>query len=158
MKIISYGTKQSPETRRPFLVEDAVAEYSETETVSSPQDVVDLMRICFYADMHTEEHLWLIAFDASGRVKGVFEVSHGTSTASLIDPAAIFMRALLVGANRIALVHNHPSGCCSPSNADVATTERIQQAGKLLNVPLTDHIIIGIGTWFSFMANGMLEE
>ena len=158
MKIRTCGTRQDPETRRPFLVEEAVAEYAGPDTAKSPWDVAQIMCSCFHADMMTEEHAWLLALDAQGRPKGVFEFACGTATAAPIDPAAVFMRALLAGAARIILVHNHPTGNCMPSGADAETTERIRKAGQLLNVRLDDHIIVGPGSFFSFRASGLIKD
>jgi DNA repair protein RadC len=69
-------------------------------------------------------------------------ISVGTLTGSLIHPREVFQPALAYGASGVILVHNHPSGIALPSNADVAVTEQLVAAGKILGVSLLDHVIV----------------
>ena len=62
------------------------------------------------------------------------------------------MRLCLCGASSFMLIHNHPSGECTPSNEDIQITKRLEECGKLMNIELIDHIIIGDG-YFSFKEN-----
>ena len=71
----------------------------------------------------------------------------------------IFKTAILSNATKIMLFHNHPSGNSAPSDADVKTTKTIKKAGKLLGIPLVDHIIIGAyGDYYSFAADARGER
>ena len=87
---------------------------------------------------------------------GEKDVYKGTVNASLVNPREIFVEALRTEAVSIILLHNHPSGDPAPSRADVATTERIRQAGELIGIELLDHIIIGNNCYISFREEGLL--
>ena len=99
-----------------------------------------------------EEYMWMIAMDSKCKPIGIFEISHGTVNATLASPREVFTRLCLCGATSFVLVHNHPSGDCSPSKDDIQTTERMGECGKLMNIPLNDHIVIGEG-YYSFKEN-----
>jgi DNA repair protein RadC len=82
-------------------------------------------------------------------VTGIAEVSRGTLTSSLVHPREVFGPALREGAAAIIVAHNHPSGDPAPSMEDVEVTKRLSEAGRLLGVPLLDHLIIGQGDSFA---------
>ena len=71
----------------------------------------------------------------------------------------MFKAAILSNCASIIVAHNHPSGNSNPSHEDLAVTERLVKAGKILDIPVLDHIIIGDGTaeWFSFKSDGLLK-
>lgn len=73
---------------------------------------------------------------------GYKKISSGGSTATIVEPSEVIRYAILNGANSIILVHNHPSGYLKESQADVSLTKRICDAGRLLGIPIVDHIII----------------
>ena len=102
--------------------------------------------------------MWLLVFDAKNHLIGIFEISHGSYTQASLNPAQILQRALLCGAVRIVLVHNHPSGDPTPSADDRLITGRIAQAGALVGIDLLDHIIIGNHCYMSFREEGLLEN
>ncbi len=79
----------------------------------------------------------------------------GTVNSSLANPREIFLSAVSYHAVGILLVHNHPSGDCTPSQADVDFTQRVKEAGELLGIPLLDHIIIGDCKYLSFREQGI---
>ncbi len=86
-----------------------------------------------------------------GHVISAAVCSIGTMDVALVDPAGIFRTALLAGAANLFLLHNHPSGDCSPSNDDAIITKRVASAGDLIGVVLLDHLIVGGGgRYFSF--------
>lgn len=70
--------------------------------------------------------------------------------ASVISPREIFLEALSARAVQIILLHNHPSGDPRPSREDLEVTRRVQEAGELIGITLTDHIIIGGHSYISF--------
>ena len=78
----------------------------------------------------------------------------GTGTQTLMDPAEIYRNAILARASSLIVVHNHPSGTCKPSQADIAIAARLVEVGKLLEMPLQDFIIIGDGVYGSFREDG----
>ena len=95
------------------------------------------------------EYLLVISVDSKGRPLAIEIVSIGTVNATLAEPREIFKHAILANAAGIILVHNHPSGDCIPSEEDEEMTRRISESGKLLGIPVRDHVIIGDG-YFSF--------
>ena len=84
------------------------------------------------------------------------EVSKGTLSGSLAHPREVFHVAIRNMAAAIILLHNHPSGDPAPSPEDRKVTLQISEAGKLLGIPLLDHIIIGNGRYYSFKDAGAL--
>lgn len=97
-----------------------------------------------------QEVLLLLMLDQKGRLLREKYIFQGTVNASMISPREIFLEALSSRAVQIILLHNHPSGDASPSREDRNVTRRIQEAGRLLGITLTDHIIIGERTYVSF--------
>ncbi len=104
------------------------------------------------------EMLMLVMFDRKSMFLGDCVISVGTSNASLISPGEVYKTALKKSAEYIILLHNHPSGRPDPSMEDRRVTSRIFQCGKLLDIPLMDHIIIGDNCFFSFREHGLLEK
>ncbi len=98
----------------------------------------------------TKEILILAMFDVRKSLICHEVLTIGTASASLIDPADIYHRAVQAGADSIVLLHNHPSGDPSPSAEDKAVTARIKSSGSMLGIPLIDHIIIGDNSYYSF--------
>lgn len=122
----------------------------------NPEIIVKLFNENYNLSNKAEEHCYMISLDSKCHVQGIFELSHGTVNNSLLSPREIMIRGLLTGASNIILIHNHPSGDPTPSNDDFTTTERIKQAGQLINIPLIDHIIVGNGDYYSFKRANMI--
>lgn len=104
----------------------------------------------------TKENLLLSMFDAKSGLLGDETISIGTVTNSLVSPREIFLKALEYRAVHVVLLHNHPSGDPTPSEADMAVTRRVADSGTLLGIALADHIIIGDNNYISFRENGLL--
>lgn len=104
----------------------------------------------------TKENLLSAMFDARSNLLGEEIISVGTVTNALVSPREIFMKAMEYRAAHIVLLHNHPSGDPTPSEADLAVTRRVEEGGKLLEIVLADHIIIGDNRYISFRENGLL--
>ena len=83
-------------------------------------------------------------------------VSQGGVSGTVADPKVIFKKALEDLASGIILVHNHPSGNLKPSHADIKLTNKMSEAGKLLEIPVIDHIIFTDHGYYSFADEGML--
>ena len=93
--------------------------------------------------------------DTKNHLLGDEMIFKGTVNSSLANPREIFLSAVSYHAVGILLVHNHPSGDCTPSRADVDFTQRVKEAGDLLGIPLLDHIIIGDCKYLSFREQGI---
>lgn len=156
MRVIEYTTYMD-EDRKPALVKMRASNYPDAAALNTPGTIVNMMNTTFHTSVLTEEHVWIIALNAKCHPIGIFEVSHGLVDKSLVSPREIFMKLCLCGAPRFVLVHNHPSGDCSPSTDDIAITERIRQCGDLMNIRLVDHLIIG-NEYYSFKEESDKEE
>lgn len=92
---------------------------------------------------HLNKEVFYVAFLNTKKVMtGFQQISSGGSNATIVEPAEVLRQAILNQANSIILVHNHPSGNNRASTADVNLTKRIAESGKLLGIPVDDHIII----------------
>ena len=81
------------------------------------------------------------------------DISSGTLNSSLVHPREVFKYAIKKSANKVILIHNHPSGCTKPSNEDINITKRLVECGRIIGIEVIDHIIIGDGSYFSFKEN-----
>jgi len=103
-----------------------------------------------------QECLAAIFLDIRNQVIRIQTLSVGTLTGSVAHPREIFREALAHGAAHLIVCHNHPSGDPSPSQDDIALTQRLKQAGELMGVSLLDHIIIGSGRYVSLKEAGRI--
>ena len=95
------------------------------------------------------ETFHVLLLDARHRLQGRVRVSEGTLSTSLVHPREVFGPALRGGAAAVIVAHNHPSGDPRPSAEDVSVTRRLQETGRLVGIPLLDHVVIGDGCWAS---------
>lgn len=121
----------------------------------SPAEVVKILR-SIELEYRTQETVILITVDIKANITGIMEVTTGTIDSSLLHPRDIFQRALLNNAKSIILAHNHPSNNTEPSSDDIEVTQRIEEAGKILDIELLDHIIIGEDNHYSFREAGLM--
>ena len=107
-----------------------------------------------------KEHFYVMHLNAKSQIKMVELVSLGSLTASVVHPRETYRRAVLAGSASIIVAHNHPSGDVEPSTEDTKTTKVLFEAGRVLGIPLLDHLIFAEGTFFSFQNNrlGKIEE
>ena len=126
-----------------------------------PEEVKDskasFERFLPYIDDMKQEHFLVLYLDQSFHELGVECISHGGTTNVIADPRVIFKRALDLGATCIVLGHNHPSGNPRPSKDDRMLTQKIDAAGKLLDIAVIDHIIIGKERYYSFRDHGEMS-
>lgn len=111
--------------------------------IKSPDDAATIGKEFMRIHEEPEEYMYMICMNVKNKVIGVFEISHGTVNASLVSPREVFQKALLANAVSVIFLHNHPSGDCTPSREDIEITSRLIEAGKILNVEVLDHIIVG---------------
>ena len=105
-----------------------------------------------------QELLYCMMLDGHNHLSGEQLLSRGTVNATLITPREVFVEAVKYRAVNLILVHNHPGGDPSPSQADLDVTERIYHCGELLGIHLLDHIIIGDHRYVSFREKGIFDE
>ena len=112
-----------------------------------PQDIASYyMETCRHLEV---EKVFLLCLDNQVRLMKECELSKGTINMSLMSPREIFIEALKSNAVHILLIHNHPSGDPEPSRADIQISKKIMDAGKIMDIQLLDHIIIGDHSYVS---------
>jgi DNA repair protein RadC len=104
----------------------------------------------------TVEEFHVAVLDGQHRIDRDILVTRGILNSSLVHPREVFREAIAERACAIVLVHNHPSGDPTPSPDDREITRQLVEAGKLLDIPVADHLIIGRGRYLSFSEAGML--
>lgn len=130
--------------------------YQSPMPARSPREVYTLLAPL--AEIELTEVFWVLHLDAKHHVMhgGPVAVSKGILQASLTSPREVFRGAILAGAAAVILAHNHPSGDPTPSADDRLVTEQLVAAGRLLDIPVHDHIVIGNGRYVSFAEAGLL--
>jgi DNA repair protein RadC len=115
--------------------------YKETPLLDTPERVADLLRE--ENRLYTVENFQVVFLNTRRRLIAVENVSHGTLDTLLVSPLAVFSAAIVKRASAVILVHNHPSGDPSPSEADIKVTRDLIRAGQLLKIEVLDHVILG---------------
>ena len=121
---------------------------------SCPQDVADfLMPRLRYA---AKEQFVVVLLNSKNKVIGTEVVSEGSLSSSIVHPREVYGPAILHHAAAIMVAHNHPSGDPKPSTEDKEATRLLSRSGKVLGIPMIDHVIIGDGNYYSFLENEAL--
>ncbi|MBW2242444.1 MAG: DNA repair protein RadC [Deltaproteobacteria bacterium] len=128
----------------------------EGDAIRSPEDVFRH----FHSSLRDAPHERFLVLLLDGRHRVIREVltSQGTLTSSLVHPREVFRPALREGAAALVAVHNHPSGDPTPSPEDRQVTRRLIEAGKLLGVPLLDHVVVAERGFASLREAGEFDE
>ena len=143
-----------PPVFRVQLIREAGVKRSE---VSSSHDAVDVLRR--YLEHEDREHFVILMLDVKNRVIGIHTVSIGNLNSAIVSPREVFKAAILANAASIILGHNHPSGDITPSPEDIQVTETLHKAGKLLDIEVLDHVIIGEeGAFCSLRRDGRMPR
>lgn len=139
------------------LIKESSKRYElESKSCNSSINTAEILKTVLNMDKLPTEQFAMLALDTKLNVIGVHVITQGTINQSLVSTRDVFQRALLNNATCIVIAHNHPSGDVEPSNADFNVTKRIKDAGKLLDIKLLDHFIIGYDNYYSFAENGNL--
>lgn len=132
---------------------EVVAEVNQRMPVQSPSDAAGLVSYEMSALDH--EQLRIILLDTRNKVIRVVKLYDGSLNASMVRVGEVFREALLENAAGIILVHNHPSGDPTPSPEDVSLTRTVVSAGRLMDVAVLDHLVIGGGGFVSLKERGL---
>lgn len=125
----------------------------ERPTINSPADAAALVQ--YEMSAFEQEHLRVILLDRRNRVLETVEVYKGSVNSSQVRVGELFKEAIRKNASAMIVIHNHPSGDPTPSPDDVAVTRAIVHAGKLLDVEVLDHLVVGQGRWVSLKERGL---
>ena len=122
--------------------------------VDEAQVVADLLLPRYRTEIH--EHFLVLPLTSKNDIIMEAEVSRGTLTRTLVHPREVFVPAIRCAAARVILVHNHPSGDPMPSAEDHRITRILVEAGRLLSIPVVDHIVLGSEGYYSFAEHGLI--
>ncbi|TNF45041.1 MAG: JAB domain-containing protein [Bacteroidetes bacterium] len=122
--------------------------------ITSSKDAADYFQPLL-GDLNHEE-FWIMFLDRGNKIKDSFRISQGGISGTVIDVRIILKAALEKQASSIILCHNHPSGTLQPSDADLKITRKINEAAKIMDISVLDHVIIGDQKYYSFADEGML--
>ena len=154
MKIREYLSVVDDISGKPFLIEERGIEVPEGTRLFSPKPIVSFMNQNYMMNRLTDERAYVIAFDTSGGVVGVFLAGKGNVSGSLVSTHSIIRDTLLLNASSVVLIHNHPSWDIKPSQADIKFSRYLKKAARLLEIKLADSIIIGRNSYYSMEAEG----
>jgi len=127
------------------IVRENIGEYNDYDfKVNSPTSVVNVIVTVFDTLKYdTQENFGALFLNTRNKVIGAELITRGTSDSSLVSPRDIIQKALIIGATRLIVFHNHPSGDTTPSKEDMDITKRLKDSCNIMGIDLLDHIIIG---------------
>ena len=123
-------------------------------TLRDPEGVAEVF-LPKLRDLQHEE-FWVLLLTTSNQLMREIRISSGTLNSSLVHPRECFLAALKERAASVVFVHNHPSGNPEPSQEDLSITRQLMEAGKILGIPVYDHIVVGGAQFVSFAQRGLL--
>lgn len=154
VRVTTYKTRLTYEGRAVLEKEKSVNCPDLSRKMKSPEDIADFGRKYLRMHEETEEYMYMLCFNTKLILIGVFEISHGNVNSSIVGTREVMQKALLANAVSIILMHNHPSGDCTPSQPDIDVTKRLVEAGKIVGVEVLDHLIIGRNRYCSLKERG----
>ena len=125
------------------LVQLPLVKETRKDRVRSPADVA---RVCADIGELAQETFHVLMLNAKNNLINRQMVTIGLADASLVHPREVFRPAIVENASAIVLTHNHPSGDPTPSAEDIRITKQLIESGRLLNIAVQDHVIIGKAT------------
>ena len=129
---------------------------SEIPKVVTSKDAEKQFRAIWSDKMQYIEEMSILLLNRANKPLGFSKISTGGTSGTVVDIKVVFQTALKANANSIIICHNHPSGNLTPSEADLKITKNIKEAGKMMDIPLIDHLIITQEGYYSFADEGML--
>lgn len=133
-----------------ILIKEKEFEY---EKLNNPTAIYNFLRDSIKLNEEPEEVVIMLALDNKKKLLCCCEVSRGGIDSAVLSPRDVYKRALVANAKSIIIAHNHPAGSINPSFEDKIITEKIKDAGEILDVSLLDHIIVGEKGYYSFFEN-----
>ena len=129
--------------------------FCERIQVSSPADVAGVLQE-YFRDKDREEFL-IVFLNTANVITGLSQISVGGLSASIVEPRQVFKVAILANAAAVILAHNHPSQNPEPSREDIRITRQLVEAGKIMGVPVHDHLILAGDTYTSLAERGLMS-
>jgi len=128
---------------------------SELPKVVTSWEAYDCLKGAF-PSLDYREFFYILCLNRNNKVLGYCQISVGGLTGTMADVRIIMQTALKANACSLILAHNHPSGNLVPSEADKDLTKKIHEAGKFLDIPVLDHVILTSESYFSFADEGLM--
>lgn len=122
--------------------------------ITSPKDIADVFIPLLIDDV--KEKFMIICLNSANKIIKFEVVSIGNLNSSIVHPREIFKIAIENSSASIILLHNHPSGNAEPSNEDVQITKKLVESGKILDIPIFDHLIIAGNSYTSFVERRLM--
>ena len=133
------------------IVKEESNRYDIERSVKSDKEAFKIATEVLDICSNAEEVFAIATLDTKCKITGVFEISRGGISSSIVHPREVFKRAILQNAVHIILFHNHPSGDPTPSVEDINITKRLTEAGEIIGIKVADHIIVGDSTEYVSM-------
>lgn len=130
------------------------AKWFSDKKISSPADIADMFIPMLRDEL--KENFLLVCLNSANRVIKFEKISTGNLNSSIVHPREIFKAAVENSSAGIILIHNHPSGNPEPSSEDIAVTKKMVEAGKILDIPVYDHLIIAGNNFTSFVERRLI--
>ncbi len=124
------------------------------KAIKSSKDAFDEL-YTFFEDLVHEE-FWVLTLSRSNKVISKQQISKGGVSGTVVDAKLVFKKAIEDLASAIIIAHNHPSGNLKPSQADLKLTNKLVESGKMLDLPVLDHLIITNSSYFSFADKALI--
>lgn len=131
-----------------------LSETPDVPQIKSSKDVADIVTPIL-SDLAHEE-FWILFLNRSNKVINMMKLSQGGVSGTVTDVRMVMKKAIEYLASGIIVCHNHPSGNLNPSESDIKITQKIKEAGNLMDIQLLDHLIISDKDYYSFADNGLI--
>ena len=133
----------------------ALDEVKNTSSISHPQDLVGWLNQ--QIGYEKQEQFIVVFLNQKNQIMKYQVMFTGTLTSASVHPREIFKAAMRLGCAKILCAHNHPSGDCTPSQADIDLTNSIMECGRMASIPLVDHLIVGRNSFTSFRQKRLID-
>jgi len=141
------------------IIYNPIIKPSQRPKICSSKDAFELLKAQWDINkLHYIEEFKVMLLNRSNKVLGISKISQGGISGTVVDPKVVMGLALKAAASGIILAHNHPSGNLSPSEADKKITQKLYDAGQLLEIPVLDHIILAGEDYTSFSDSCLLNR
>ena len=125
--------------------------------VSSSRQVYEVFAQAWDTDrIEFVEDFRVMLLSRANRVLGIVTISSGGTAGTVVDVKLVYVAAIKANASSVILAHNHPSGNLLPSEQDKRLTQRVKEAGRILDIPVLDHVIMTADGYYSFADEGEL--
>ena len=125
--------------------------------ISEHQDAYNIIRRFYFDDLEIYESAFILLLNEANKMIAYAKISQGGTVGTVVDVKLIAKYAIDCLASGVVLAHNHPSGNLNPSQQDIAITDKVKKALKLLDIYLVDHLIITKEGYYSFAEQGLID-